>query len=156
MSVDVMMGKAFLEYEAYRACVTREGLTCGAMLDSIAEMQCNTLCARHGRGVPELLSHEHGSALFPVSACALTHDLMLPYTSAAGRGHIAVWGRCFERDPFSIPRQFVLLGNALCCYSWHRNEVRVLVSQRAWGIVTKTSSRPQENIILGCMRFVLE
>ena len=50
MSVDVMMGKAFLEYEAYRACVTREGLTCGAMLDSIAEMQCNTLCARHGRG----------------------------------------------------------------------------------------------------------
>ena len=86
MSVDVMMGKAFLEYEAYRACVTREGLTCGAMLDSIAEMQCNTLCARHGRGVPELLSHEHGSALFPVSACALTHDLMLPYTSAAGGG----------------------------------------------------------------------
>ena len=59
MSVDVMMAKAFLEYGAYRACVTREGLTCGAMLDTIAEMRCNILCARRGRGVPEPLSHEH-------------------------------------------------------------------------------------------------
>ena len=59
MSVDVMMAKAFLEYGAYRACVTREGLTCGAMLDTIAEMRCNIPCARRGRGVPEPLSHEH-------------------------------------------------------------------------------------------------
>ena len=87
MSVDVMMAKAFLEYGAYRACVTREGLTCGAMLETIAEMRCNIVCARRGRGVPELLSHERGSPLFPVSACALTHDLMLPCTNAAGGAH---------------------------------------------------------------------